>query len=190
MPLFADLRLATSRLVLRPFRHADAADLFTVYSHPDVYRHVPIGGWQDPDEAHQRIARDIVTMAAGDYVRLALERREDARVIGEVLLFNFARESRRAEMGYALARDAWGCGYAGEALPPLIDLAFGELDFRRLEAEIDPRNVASAKTLQRLGFAHEGTLRERWIVRGEISDSGLYGLLRGDWQRVRIRTEL
>jgi RimJ/RimL family protein N-acetyltransferase len=182
---FADLRLETARLQLRPFRHADAADLFTIYSHPEVYRHVPIGGWTHIDEAHQRIARDVNMMASGDYVRLAVERSDDERVIGEVLLFNFARESRRAEMGYALARDAWGRGYVSEALIPLINLAFGRLELRRLEAEIDPRNLASAKVLERLGFRQEGMLRSRWIVRGETSDSGLYGLLDSDWQGPR-----
>ena len=185
MPSFADLSLQTPRLLLRPFRHADAADLFAVYSDPQVFRHVPIGDWKHIDEAHQRIARDITTMAAGDYVRLAVERREDARVVGEVLLFNFARESRRAELGYALAHNAWGFGYAAEALPPLVDFAFGQLDLNRLDAVIDPRNAASARVLERLGFRHEGTLREHAIIRGETSDSGLYGLLRKDWEASR-----
>ncbi|HSC10178.1 MAG TPA: GNAT family protein, partial [Rhodanobacteraceae bacterium] len=45
-----------------------------------------------------------------------------------------------------------------------------------------PRNVASARSLERLGFAKEGLLRQRWIVDGEVSDSALYGLLLGDWQ--------
>jgi RimJ/RimL family protein N-acetyltransferase len=185
MQSFADVRLETPRLLLRPFKHADATDLFTVYSHPEVYRHVPIGGWTQVDEAHQRIARDINTMAAGEQLRLAVQRTEDARVIGEVLLFNFARESRRAEIGYALARDAWGQGYVREALAPLIDMAFGGLELRRLEAEIDPRNAASAKVLERLGFRQEGMLRQRWILRGETSDSGLYGLLDTDWRAAR-----
>ena len=50
-----------------------------------------------------------------------------------------------------------------------------------VEADIDPGNRASARTLERLGFRREGLLRERWIVNGEISDSALYGLLRRDW---------
>lgn len=181
MPTFDQLRFETPRLVLRPFRHADAPDLFAVYSDPEVYRHVPIGGWKHVDEAHQRIARDITTMAAGDYVRLAVERREDARVIGEVLLFNFARDAKRAELGYALARAAWGCGYAREALPPLVGFAFGELALRRLDALIDMRNTASARVLDRLGFRHEGTLRQHGWVHGTVTDSGCYGLLREEW---------
>lgn len=42
-------------------------------------------------------------------------------------------------------------------------------------------DAASAKTLERLGFQNEGFLRERWVVDGEVSDSGFYGLLRRDW---------
>jgi RimJ/RimL family protein N-acetyltransferase len=52
---------------------------------------------------------------------------------------------------------------------------------RRLEAQIDPRNTASAKVLERLGFRQEGFLRERWILRGEVSDGGIYGLLAAEW---------
>ncbi|MFE8049018.1 GNAT family protein [Brenneria goodwinii] len=47
----------------------------------------------------------------------------------------------------------------------------------RLEAEIDARNIASAKTLARQSFVQEGLLRQRWIVDGKTSDSALYGLL-------------
>ena len=185
MPSFELLRLETPRLLLRPFRHADAAQLFAIYSDPQVFRYVPIGDWKHIDEAHQRIARDISTMAAGEYVRLAVERRSDARVIGEVLLFKFDRDSRRAELGYALGRDAWGQGFASEALRPLIDYAFVDLDLRRLDATIDPRNDASARVLLRFGFRHEGTQREHYMMRGEITDTGLYGLLRSDWDKVQ-----
>ncbi|MNE96708.1 ribosomal-protein-S5-alanine N-acetyltransferase [compost metagenome] len=65
----------------------------------------------------------------------------------------------------------------GEALEHFVRYLGQGLNMRRLEAEIDPRNQASARTLERLGFVLEGTLRERWCVGGELSDSGLYGLL-------------
>jgi RimJ/RimL family protein N-acetyltransferase len=141
-----------------------------------------VGGWKLVDEAHQRIARDVEKMAAGEYVRLAVERREDPRVLGEVLLFNFSSTSRRAELGYALARSAWGAGYIREALPPLVEFGFDELGLNRLHATIDPRNSASAHVLERLGFRREGTLRENSIMRGEVSDDGIYGLLRSEWE--------
>jgi hypothetical protein len=48
--------------------------------------------------------------------------------------------------------------------------------------DIDPRNVPSARILERLGFVKEGYLRERWIVAGEKSDTALFGLLRSEWR--------
>ena len=182
MPSFADLRFETARLALRPFRHSDAADLFAVYSDPEVFRYIPIGDWKHVDEAHQRIARDINMMGEGSYIRLAVERSEDARVIGEVLLFNFALENKRAELGYALARSAWGCGYVAEALPPLLRYGFGQMGLNRIEAIVDPRNAASGRVLERLGFTLEGVQRERYVVRGETKDGGLYSLLRREWE--------
>ncbi|HLA13289.1 MAG TPA: GNAT family protein [Pyrinomonadaceae bacterium] len=60
-----------------------------------------------------------------------------------------------------------------------------ELYLHRLEADVDPRNVKSIKTLERLGFTREGYLRERWQVNGEIQDALFYGLLKPEWQRAR-----
>jgi hypothetical protein len=67
-----------------------------------------------------------------------------------------------------------------EALRALCGFMFGELGFERIEADVDPRNLASIKVLQRLGFEEEGYLRERWRVRGEVQDSMIFGLLKRD----------
>ncbi len=75
-----------------------------------------------------------------------------------------------------------------EAARGLIDCAFATLGFRRIEADIDPRNHSSAKLLERLGFVREGILRERWLVADEVSDSAIYGLLRSDPQPTVFRT--
>ena len=68
-----------------------------------------------------------------------------------------------------------------EALGALLNYAFHTLNLNRLEADIDPRNHASAKILERLGFTREGHMRERWIVNGEVEDTWWYGLLRREW---------
>jgi RimJ/RimL family protein N-acetyltransferase len=68
-----------------------------------------------------------------------------------------------------------------EALAALIDHVLGPMALRRLEAEIDPRNTASARILRRLGFVQERLLRQRWFSKGELPDSEHYGSLREDW---------
>jgi len=95
--------------------------------------------------------------------------------------FQFHVASRRAEIGYALGRPYWGSGYMHNAQQALLCYSFQTLALNRLEADIDPRNLASARTLERLGFKKEGHLRERWIANDEISDTYLYGLLRREW---------
>jgi RimJ/RimL family protein N-acetyltransferase len=69
-----------------------------------------------------------------------------------------------------------------EALTALLCYAFGELKLRRIEADVDPRNAASLKSLGRLGFRREGLLRERWNVAGEIQDTAYFGLLAREWK--------
>ena len=107
---------------------------------------------------------------------------DDDRAIGTVSLFEIRRAQGRCAIGYTLGRAHWGRGLAREAVSLALDLAFGTLGLRRIEADADPRNVPSVRLLTALGFAHEGTLRERWHVDGELQDSAIYGMLAREWR--------
>ena len=181
MPDFSQLVLSTARLLLRPLLPADAPAVYAMHADPVTLRHWSTPPWADPALADELIARDLAAMAAGDYIRLGLQRQSDGRLIGLCTLFAFYLPSRRCEIGYILARDSWGQGCMHEALLVLLDYGFGMLGLNRIEADIDPRNTGSQRTLNRLGFQREGLLRERWIVAGEVSDTALHGLLRRDW---------
>ncbi|QDQ25466.1 GNAT family N-acetyltransferase [Chitinimonas arctica] len=183
MPSFDQLTLTTPRLLLRPLRDADAPALFAIFSDPRVMRYWSTPPWPTLEEAHKLIARDVESMAAGKYVRFGMERLEDGQLLGNCTLFNLYEQCRRAEIGYGMSAAAWGKGYMHEALSAMLAYGFDEMALNRVEADIDPRNEASARSLERLGFKKEGHLRERWIVDGEVSDSGLYGLLRSEWKK-------
>ncbi len=181
------LTLHTDRLLLRPLVPPDAPRLFEVFSDPRVMRHWSTPPWPSMDEAHEVLRRDAAALPAAEYLRLGIVRCADGHLLGTCALFDFHAPSQRAEIGYALGPDVWGQGYVSEALAALLDFAFGELGLNRIEADIDPLNVASARSLQRLGFVQEGLLRERWIVADVVSDSALYGLLRRDWRAAGTR---
>jgi len=181
MPAFDQLTLTTPRLLLRPLRDVDAPALFAIFSDPQVMRYWSAPPWQHIDAAHTMIALDRQAMASGEHLRLGLERTQDHDLVGVCTLFALSRQCRRAEVGYCLASRAWGRAYMDEALRALLQHGFTELALNRVEADIDPRNEASARSLERLGFKKEGHLRERWIVGDEVSDTALYGLLQRDW---------
>jgi [ribosomal protein S5]-alanine N-acetyltransferase len=181
MPAFDQLTLSTTRLLLRPLQEADASALLDIFSDPAVMRYWTTQPWKSIDQATAMIDRDIMSMASGAYLRLGIERKADGVLIGMCTLFAISEQCRCAEVGYAMASHAWGNAFMNEALRALLSYGFTQLKLNRIEADIDPRNAASARSLERLGFTKEGHLRERWIVGDEVSDTALYGLLHRDW---------
>ncbi|MCC6595314.1 MAG: GNAT family N-acetyltransferase, partial [Rhodanobacteraceae bacterium] len=97
-------------------------------------------------------------------------------------LFALSRDHARAELGYALRPAYWRQGLATQMLTLALGHAFTALGLLRIEADVDPLNLASCRLLERLGFVREGLLRERWRVGGATQDSALYGLLARDWR--------
>ena len=173
--------LDTPRLRLRPLQDADAEALFAIFSNPVAMRYWSTAPWTDIAQAQRRIADDAAGHERGQHLALGIVRRVDGRLIGRCTLFDHWPGCRRAQVGYILDASAWGQGFAAEAVGALLRHGFEAMDLNRVEADIDPRNTASARLLQRLGFSREGLLRERWIVDGEVSDSEVYGLLKREF---------
>ena len=183
MQPFDTLTLDTPRLHLRTLATTDAEALFHMHADPQVMCYWSTPPWAGIEQAEAMIEADREALPASRQLRLALTLRGgDGSLVGTASLFNFHDASRRAEIGYVLAREMWGRGLMHEALTALVGFAFGPLNLNRLEAYIDPRNSASARSLSRLGFVQEGFLRERWIVGDEVSDTALFGLLSREWK--------
>ena len=175
----------TSRLSLRSIRTEDVDDFYDVYSNPQVMRY-----WSTPPLADKEAARKLINeiqtdVQRHDIMKWGIALGTDDKLIGSVTLFRLDFTHHRAEIGYAQGRPYWGNGYMQEALTAVINYAFAELKLHRIEADVDPRNDGSVRTLERLGFQREGYLRERWQVNGEIQDAFFYGLLRPDWEAAK-----
>lgn len=178
----------TSRLSLRSMSAEDVDDFYTIYSNLEVMRY-----WSTPPLANKDAASKLINEIRDGFARRELLKwgialLTDDTLIGTVTLFHPDFTHRRAEIGYALGRAHWRQGYMRETLRAVLDYAFSVLDLHRIEADVDPRNTASVRTLERLGFQREGYLRERWQVNGEIQDALFYGLLRPDWEAANNST--
>jgi [ribosomal protein S5]-alanine N-acetyltransferase len=170
-----------SRVSLRWISAKDTDAFFAIYSHPEVMRY-----WSTPPLADREAASNLIEKIHEDWKRRIILKwgialRSDDQLIGSITLFNLSFPHHRAEIGYALAHEYWGHGYMNEALMALLKYAFESLDLHRIEADVDPRNDASIRTLEKLGFQREGILRERWQINGGIQDALFYGLLRHEW---------
>lgn len=174
--------LRTARLLLRPFAERDVEPLFALQSNARVLRYWDSPPWTDRDRAHAFIAACRQMEEDGSGARLAIETWGDHAFVGWCAMFRWNPVYRSLGIGYCLDEPAWGKGYATEAVRAMLQWAYGALDLNRVEAELDTRNAASARVLEKLGFEREGLRREDCVVAGEVSDSWIYGLLRRDWK--------
>ena len=173
--------ISTPRVVLRWISEDDIDSLYEIFSSPHVMRYWSSAPLADR-EAAAELQREIADGNESETMfKWGIALRDSNTVIATTTLFNLSLDNGRAELGYAMAHAHWGKGYMNEALTALVSHAFEVMELRRLEADVDPRNAASIRTLERLGFQREGFLRERWHVNGEIQDAFFYGLLRREW---------
>lgn len=175
--------LESDRIRLRPLRMDDAPDVFGMYSDPEVTRYWSFSAWTQPAQAQAWLAERIGWGPPSVY-GWAMANRADDRFIGTTALFALSGPTHRAELGYSLLPSLQGQGLATEAVRRALDFGFDTLGLERVEADVDPRNLASCRLAERLGFQREGLLRNRWRVGGEFADSILYGLLRGEYRRA------
>jgi RimJ/RimL family protein N-acetyltransferase len=172
--------LETTRVRLRQLSAADLDDLHGVFSDQRAMRYWSRPAFVDIAQTREYLAAIDAGRERGDLLQWGIEHMAEDRIIGTTTLFHIDREQGRAEIGYILASPWWGQGLANEALTCLLQHARDEMKMRRIEADVDPRNSASLRCSERLGFLREGYARERWMVAGEIQDAVLLGLLLRD----------
>ena len=174
--------LNTKRMRLRSLTDVDIDALYRIFSHPEVVRYWGAPALADRNAAAAMLGEIQENFRRRTSMKWGVAELETDKIIGTVTLFNLNFDNKRAEIGYGLDHAYWRQGYVTEALDALLSYAFDELQLHRLEADVDPRNLGSIRTLEKLGFQREGLMRERWQVNGEIQDALFYGLLRPEWE--------
>lgn len=174
--------LTTPRLRLRVPTLDDAEPLFAFYADPEVMRYSGRDPHTHVDEIREKLTRDLEAMNRGESARWLMTPLGEPHVIGTVGLFHWSQSDRRAEIGYLLARSHWGRSLMKEVLPSVVRFGFEVMRLHRIDAHVDPENVASLRLLEGLGFKREGLLRENSFANGRFSDTAMLGLLEQEWR--------
>ena len=151
----AEIRLETERLVLRDWRADDCDDFHRLHVDPQVM--ATLGPLMSREETAALIA-DLQARSDrnGGYTYWPVERREDGRVIGFCGLDrgHVAPIEGELEIGWRLASDCWGRGYAREAALACLDYAEARFPDERIVAITTRSNAASRGLMQRIGMVH------------------------------------
>lgn len=175
------VQISGNLTVLREFTAADLDGVLAIVGDPAVTRTLSFDP-RTPDEA--------AAMLGGILSRAELEPRTEYYLAvtlpgGERQVAGFGRLGltgvKAAKLGYALTPWAQGHGYAADACQALIGFAFGSLGLHRVSAAIGPDNLPSIRLVKRLGFRHEGRIRDHVYTSGAWRDSELYSLLEHEW---------
>jgi RimJ/RimL family protein N-acetyltransferase len=152
------VELETNRLKLRMWRESDLDDYAQMCADPMVMRYLGPGTVMTRAEAWRSIAFFMGHWHMRGYGHWAVEEKVTGRMIGRIGFMN--PEGWPAfEIGWTLARDAWGKGYATEGAKTALHYAFTALDRRHVISLIHPENVRSMKVAERLGEKPEGKTR-------------------------------
>jgi [ribosomal protein S5]-alanine N-acetyltransferase len=170
-------------------RRPVAEDWLSVHewgTHPEAYQY-QVWGPNSERQTQEFVSELIDTWDVPDErrVRWAWVADEPNRgVIGAGELHIRSRVHRQGEITYVVHPDHWGRGYATMIGRLLLHEAFSGLSLHRVSATCDPRNLASAAVLRKLGMTYEGRLRQTLLLRDGWRDSEVFSILESEWEAV------
>jgi len=146
------LPIETERLLIRPFTpSSDSHAMVEVYCDPDVMRFIPGGALAGEETVRALLESYAGAQAERGFSSWALVEREAGRLVGDVG-FGIFHPTGDVELGYTLARNCWGRGYASEAAEACLTAALTHLDAPRIVAVVDAENEASIRVPERIGM--------------------------------------
>jgi len=162
-------RLETSRLILRPFEPSDAQAAFEWFGDPIVMRFTPSGPDESIEETRTRLAGYENHQRAHGFSKWLILERDSGIAIGDSGLFVLPEYSW-VDLGFRFAQPFWGKGLATEVASAWVRVAFNEFRVGHVGAFVHPKNLASIRVLEKVGFRAE----RRDMVMG--MDSIVYSL--------------
>jgi len=171
----------TARLRVRGMVPSDAEAFVAYRSDPDVARYQ---SWEDYTLEQGRALieqmQGLRPGIPGEWFQLAIED-VDGELVGDLATHVDADEHSQLEVGFTLAPQHQGKGYATEALRGLLAYAFDTLDMHRVIAVTDAENAAAAALLTRVGFRKEAHFRDNIFFKGAWGSEFVFAMLASEW---------
>ncbi|MDR2274748.1 MAG: GNAT family N-acetyltransferase [Sphingobacterium sp.] len=174
--------LSSERLYLRPIQDSDATALFSYFSKEEVTLYFDLPTFQHINEAYALIKTWQDNFIKKEAIRWAICLKDNPdQLIGSCGFHNFSTEHFRAEIGYELHPDFWQQGLMTEAISTIISFGFENYKLNRIEAFIDPDNLASRRLLEKMTLTSEGILHDYFFEKGRFVDGEIFALLKRNY---------
>lgn len=156
-------------ITIRNLCRDDLPYFYVWASDPEVAKSMTWEAYSSPEEANKFLV-DVAEKHPW-FKAICLE---DVPVGSITLTPGKGNASCRAELGYVLAKAYWGRGIATYAVKKALESGFNDLGVHRIEALVDPKNIASFKVLHKAGMKCEGILKSYILFKGMLRDSYIF----------------
>lgn len=177
----ASKRLLSGELVRLTWARPEDAEIMTRWREDAEYMRMVDTDWMRPGSAEDSpLGRAGV---APNGVEFRIRAMPDDRLIGFVALHSIEWNNQVGEISIGIGCSAdWGKGYGTEALRLALGFAFNELNLNRVWLTVIGYNTRAVRTYEKVGFRHEGVLRQAGLRDGKRYDLLAMGLLREEWE--------
>lgn len=167
------IEFETARLICRRFMSSDCEDMFKNWAaDPDIQFEYGEPVYNTISQVNELLAKYIESYQNPDFYRWAIMEKSSGENIGQIAFCRVYSDCRTAEIEYCIGKSFWGNGYAGEALAGLIEFAFTNTDFKKLEAYHRIENIKSGRVLEKsqmhITDTVERFVRENIMPEGEV----------------------
>jgi len=168
--------LTTERLLLQQVLPEDQQFIFEGLSHPEV---IPFYGVRynsfEATKAQMDWYEQIYKEGTG--ISWKMVEKQTGKNIGDISVYLYKPEHKKAEIGFWLLPDFWNKGFATEAMTAVLHYWKEEKALHRMEAFVEEGNTASSKLLEKAGFQYEGKMVDCEIKNGNFISLLIYGLI-------------
>lgn len=168
--------LTTQRLLLRPVISSDIENIYKGLSHPKVIKYYGVS-FHSLEATQEQMDWYADLQKNGTGFWWAVCSPDNQVFYGAGGLNDISQEHRKGEIGFWLLPDFWGKGIMSEAMPLICNYAFEKMGLHRIEGFVDSENKNCKRAIIKLGFVHEGTMRECEIKDGQWVSVDIYAKL-------------
>lgn len=169
--------LQTERLNLRQINYKDKEKVFEGLSHPKVIKHYGVS-FKTLEETEEQMDWYERLWNERTGIWWGICKKGGNKLIGACGFNNYEEQHQKAELGYWLLPTHWRQGFASEAIKPVLEFGFEQMQLQRIEAFVEFGNKASGHLLEKFNFMHEGTMRNCEFKNGKFISVLIYALLK------------
>jgi ribosomal-protein-alanine N-acetyltransferase len=178
MRRFTHDHLQLGEFSLRPLHVSDAPWCIPFYNDPDIQKWMPVPDEYGPKEFAAQLEKFTALQRNGLGINWVVEREGEPVAMLGCHTTDWKRQA--TEIGYAVLPPSRGQGIVTALLGELVPFLFTEYGFVRIEVQAAVENTASRRSVEKAGFTHEGTLRQRYLHKGVLTDDAVYAKIRED----------